>query len=163
MSLISTIQVFCQDENGLLLMKESESGNAEAQYELSICYSNGWSGFVKDKAEELNWLKLSAENGNAKAQCRYGELFVYGNGYEYGIEDNAEEFLKWMLQSANSGYDIAMLALGRYYKDINDKNNAIYWYKKENELFHQQYGEDDTRAVKRLRELGTLNTSNKIY
>jgi TPR repeat protein len=163
MSLISTIQVFCQDENALLLMKEAESGNAEAQYELSICYRNGWSGFVKDKAEELKWLKLSAENGNAQAQCRYGELFVYGNGYEYGIENDAEEFLKWMHKSANSGYDIAMLALGRYYKDIDDKDNAIYWYQKENELFHQQYGEDDTRAVKRLRELGALNTSNKIY
>jgi hypothetical protein len=133
MSLISTIQVFSQDENGLLLMKKAESGNAEAQYELSVCYRNGWSGFIKDKVEELKWLKSSAENGNAQAQCRYGELFVYGNGYEYGIEDNAEEFLRWMTQSANSAspcsrlVDITKISTTRIMPSIGTRKKTNYF------------------------------------
>ncbi len=51
--------------------REAEAGNAAAQSNLGLCYSNG-SGVAVDKAEAFKWYKRAAEAGFAAAQFYLG-------------------------------------------------------------------------------------------
>ena len=49
------------------LREAAEKGNAEAQFNLGLCYENG-EGIQKDLQAAVNWYRQAAEKGNAEAQ-----------------------------------------------------------------------------------------------
>lgn len=44
----------------------AESGHAQAQFNLGICYYNG-EGVLENESEAVKWLKKSAEQGDEQA------------------------------------------------------------------------------------------------
>jgi TPR repeat protein len=46
--------------------RDAEAGDADSQYDLGICYSNG-SGVAADKAQAVKWFKRAADAGDADA------------------------------------------------------------------------------------------------
>ena len=72
------------------LKQRAEAGDADAQFELGMCYYNG--DDVKENEEvAVLWFQKSAEQGYAKAQSALGECYNYGNG----VELNYTEAAKW--------------------------------------------------------------------
>ena len=58
-------------------IKAARQGDAEAQYNLGVCYEYG-KGVPQDDAQAAEWFKKAAEQGYAEAQCQLG--FFYENG-----------------------------------------------------------------------------------
>jgi TPR repeat protein len=51
--------------------KAAEQNDAEAQYNLGLCYANG-QGVAKDEAEAVKWYRKAAEQNDADAQYNLG-------------------------------------------------------------------------------------------
>ena len=78
--------------------KAAEQGLAKAQYDLGVCYGNGY-GVEKNYSEAVKWYRKAAEQGLAKAQYDLG--VCYGNGN--GVEKNYSEAVKWYRKAAEQG------------------------------------------------------------
>ncbi len=57
----------------------AEQGDAEAQNNLGLLYSEGL-GVTKNYKEAVNWFKLSAEQGLSSGQFNLGSMYEHGNG-----------------------------------------------------------------------------------
>lgn len=130
-------------------LKASEQGHGDAQRELADCYLYGWYGVGKSETEAAKWYLKAAENGNAEAQFQIGSCYMHGDG----VLKNDGQAEYWLLKSAAQGYHLAYFSLGLFYEDEN-KEEAIYWYKKEMDAYYEEYGKEDESAAKHLRELG---------
>ncbi len=51
------------------MLRSSQAGDADAQYNLGVCYDNG-DGVAVDKVEAFKWNKLAAEAGHVQALHR---------------------------------------------------------------------------------------------
>ena len=47
--------------------KAAEQGDADAQYNLGVCYANGY-GLQKDLTQAMFWFRKAADQGHAKAR-----------------------------------------------------------------------------------------------
>ena len=88
----------------------AELGNAEAQYNLGLSYSNGL-GVSVDKVESVKWYRLAAEQGFAHAQFNLGNAYFNGEG----VSVDKVEAIKWYRLAANQGYAEAQCILGFLY------------------------------------------------
>lgn len=180
-----------QTEEGKQRLAKAQAGDAEAQESIGCYYYYGWEGFSKNSAEACKWYRKAAENGNADAQrnmyLNRGEFGLSDdeavqwlrkaaeNGHddaqrelgmkyhwgELGLPEDNDQAIKWCLKSANQGNEVAMFDLGLIYEDIN-KDEAIYWFKKEMDAHYAESGEESETASERLRELGVYyHPSNK--
>ena len=68
----------------------AEQGNAEAQFNLGVMYSNGY-GVPQDDAEAARWYRKAAEQGVAEAQFLLG--FMYRDGH--GVPQDYAQAHKW--------------------------------------------------------------------
>src|SRR5436190_6049937 len=59
--------------------KAAEQGNANAQYNLALCYKNG---VEKDEQKAIEWYQKAAEQGYASAQNNLGWCYQHGTGVE---------------------------------------------------------------------------------
>ena len=111
----------------------AEQGNAEAQYQLAICYTEG-KGVELDKAKGFEWMLKSANLGNPKAQCVVGMCYMGGNEV---AKDDAEG-KKWIAKSidglrkaAEQGDAHASAYLGGCYGDgigvEKDRELSLKW------------------------------------
>jgi len=57
----------------------AEQGNAYAQHNLGVMYSNG-QGVPQDDKTAVKWYTLAAEQGNAIAQHNLGAMYAFGTG-----------------------------------------------------------------------------------
>lgn len=92
--------------------KAADQGYAKAQYELGMCYKEGW-GVSPDLDKAFILFKKSADQGYGFAQ---GELSSF---YEYGIKVDVDikEHLKWARRCAsNHGFDV----------DVNDFKEYLF-------------------------------------
>ena len=139
------------------LVKKAEAGDAEAQWNLGMCYSGGWmtsGGFVeckevkKNPEEAIKWLRKSAEQGNPEAQLEmYGYYVEMVNEEErtrrvgstkMPIHENLEIAEKWILKAAEGGNTSAQRHVAHKYfyshskgaKRIEDLNVAKKFYLK---------------------------------
>lgn len=102
----------------------SRAKNAEAQYQLSVCYSNG---YCCDKNFELamDFLKLSASQGHAEAEYNIGRCYETGNGCDRDFNKAYEYYNK----SLNHNFKEAEFKIGMcYYEGIGveqDKYKAL--------------------------------------
>ena len=51
----------------------AEQGDADAQYNLGVCYANG-TGVEKDEQKAVEWYQKAAGQGHAKSQSNLGVL-----------------------------------------------------------------------------------------
>lgn len=89
------------------LIREAESGNADAKFRLVKSYSQGI-GTPRDPDKARYWLSMAAENGHAEAQYRMGDAYFYGQGREV---DHAKA-LQWYERSGDQGYGPAQSKAG---------------------------------------------------
>ena len=105
----------------------AEQGNASAQYNLGLMYSNG-DGVLKNNSEAFKWYRLSAEQGNASAQNNLGFMYNRGNG----VLKDTSEAAKWYRLSAEQGIASAQNNLGIIYANgegvLQDNITSHMWY-----------------------------------
>jgi formylglycine-generating enzyme required for sulfatase activity/TPR repeat protein len=107
------------------------SGNAEAQFSLSLMYLLGI-GVTQDFVESANWCRKAALQGLAPAQARLGQKYLDGSG----VEKNPFEALNLYREAAEQGDALAQFSLGTLY--FSGKSNglednfaeAAKWYRK---------------------------------
>ena len=121
--------------------KSAEQGNADAQYNLGVCYKHGI-GVPKDDAEAVKWYLKSAEQGDAKAQYNLGDCYHKGNG----VPKDDVEAVKWYRKSAEQGNADAQYYLGVCYEYgygvPKDHAESLKWYLKPAE----QTGQDNEKT-----------------
>lgn len=141
------------------LTKAAENGYADAQRWLARTFEHGWYGMDKNDEKYVYWLTKLANNNDlengkssiAAAQYYLGKLYYRG---ERGVEKNISEYLKWEKKAAYNGYYPAAFSLGLYYKREGDKQEAIYWLKKDMDIMWAESQEEHESAFQYLRELG---------
>lgn len=108
------------------IRKAALQGHAEAQFEMSMVYQNGYGGVEADTAEAMKWLALASENGNAKAQLSYAAALMNNSDETRGVE--------MMQKSAEADYPPAQYCLGQIYENgigvDRDMVNAARWYRR---------------------------------
>lgn len=91
---------------------EATRGNADAQYELGVCYVKG-KGVGKDIAEAAKWWRKAADLGHADAQFQLGCLYHQGEG----VKGNLLEAVNLWRKAAAQGQADALCNLGAFYYD----------------------------------------------
>jgi hypothetical protein len=66
-------------EDAVEYRKAADQGDAEAQYDLGLCYELG-SGVPKDEVEAVKWYRKAADQGQADAQARLAYSLITGEG-----------------------------------------------------------------------------------
>lgn len=130
-------------------LRKAEAGDAGSQLYIAWAYKYGKDGAPKDDEKYVYWLKKAANGGDDRAQSELGELYYEG---EYGVSEDKSLYIKWTKKAAFNGNSPACYSLGLHYKN-EDKQEAIYWFKKGMDLWWEKYGEEDEYCAKRLREL----------
>jgi TPR repeat protein len=88
--------------------KATEQGNASAQFNLGVMYSNG-RGVLQDDKEAVKWYRLAAEQGHVPAQYNLGLMYRNGEGV---LQDNVYAHMWWNIvasegnETAKKGRDI---------------------------------------------------------
>ena len=84
--------------------------NAQAQYEVALCYQNG-RGTEKNEKKAAEWYRKAAEHGHAEAQFWMGERYYCGDG----VEKDFAKTVEWCRMAARQGHADAQWRLGRCY------------------------------------------------
>ena len=107
--------------------KAANQGDAEAQYEVGLCYANGI-GVVQDCVESVIWFRKSAEQGDAEAQVALGSCYMRGEG----VVRDFNEAMKWYQKAAKQDVAFAKYWIGFFYENgLGVEANiteAIKWY-----------------------------------
>jgi TPR repeat protein len=107
----------------------AERGDANAQYNLGVCYAQG-DGVAKDEAEAVKWWRKAAEHNDAEAQYYLGICYVHGNG----VAKDEAEAVKWYRKAADQNNAEAQHDLGLCYAHgigvEKDEVEAVKWYRK---------------------------------
>ena len=119
------------------LLEKAGRGNAEAMFELSICFENGES-IAKDLSEALKWNRKAAEQGHVEAQYKLALAYENGNG----MTKDLSEAVKWYRKAAEQGHVEAQYKLALAYENgygiTQDLSEAVKWYHKAAELKHPE-------------------------
>ena len=134
-----------------LLMKAAELGNAEAQCKIGDCYYFG-RGVDEDDNKAFIWYKKSADQGYVEAMYYLGDAYLIG---KLGVQEDYKMAERYLLSAAYKGYSKAYFHLGLLYQfKLDNKNEAIYWFKKYVDYTYAEKGEPNSNALEQLRELG---------
>lgn len=112
-------------------VERAESGNAEAQFAVGICYRDG-TAVERDEKKAFEWLEKSAEQGHLKAQYNLASCYEYG----IGVRKSIIEAKRWYRRAAEKGDVDSQFALGYiFYKgeerfSEKDEKAAIGWFEK---------------------------------
>lgn len=118
------------------LKRDAEQGDAEAQYELAICYRNG-SGVEEDLGKYIYWLRLSAEQGWGDAIYRMCLNYAFG----FCVERDCEKAKYWYLkgekyteevlrEKAENGDIECQGIMARLCGILQDDEGELYWIKR---------------------------------
>ena len=110
------------------LRRSAEQGDAEAAYNLSLCYHKG-DGLATNLSESIKWCRKAAEQNFKEAQLCLGAAYEYGTG----VPKDLQEAVKWYQKSANQGLAQAQNNLGNMYYNgrgvETNYNEAIKWFR----------------------------------
>ena len=125
-------------------MREVEAGDAEAQYQLGICYANGY-GVTMDQKKAVDCFFDAVAQNHPQALYQLGNCYYYGNG----ANANREQAKYWYTKAAEQGhvdamYDLSLCSLA--------EEESFAWCEKAAELGHAEaqfqmgiyYDDDDT-------------------
>jgi len=120
------------------IRKAANLGNAEAQYQLGMCYSSG-TGVLKMPSEAVKWWYKSADQAHA------GALYMMAVAYDCGYGGTKIDSLKASLLlegAAKGGDERAQYQFGlRLYK-ANRQADAVFWLK-----LSAKQGEEDAKKL----------------
>jgi len=88
-------------------IEAAQQGDAEAQYNLGLCYLTG-NGVSQDYVEAIQWITKAAEQGYASAEFMLGLHYANGDG----VRKSAAEAAKWYTKAAEQGDVDAQFSLG---------------------------------------------------
>ncbi|MFN0318087.1 MAG: HEAT repeat domain-containing protein, partial [Burkholderiales bacterium] len=92
------------------IRKAAKANSALGQALLGVVYEFGY-GIEEDHAEALEWYRRAAEHGQANGQFNLA-MSLSGDSYAGRYSD---EVVSWLAKSAQSGYRLSALRLGRHY------------------------------------------------
>ena len=125
-------------------------GNAEAQFDLGVCYSRG-DIFSQSMEKAVKWCRKAAEQGDSYAQSALGRCYANGDG----VKQSYEEAVKWYRKAAEQVNPDVWYALGECYENGNGVEQsfeyATAWYEaaaKRYRCFAEEY--DSAKAKYRL-------------
>ncbi len=105
----------------------AEAGNADAQYNLGLMYTNG-DGVPQDYKEAVKWYRLAAEQGYADAQT----ILVYVPIRRMAFLKTTTEAVKWYRLAAEQGDAVCSKQSWCHVRNGNgvlqDKYMAHMWY-----------------------------------
>lgn len=101
-----------------IIKKKSDSGDAEAQYQLAAWHSTD--AIVMEQKKAFDLYKKAAEQGHAQAQFEVG--FCYARGM--GVEDDRLKAYIWFKKAAKQGIEEAQINLSYYYQSVFDSVEA---------------------------------------
>ena len=115
------------DERFDSLLRAAEGGDAEAQFNLGVEYSNGTS-VPKDRSEAVKWWRKAAEQGDVRSELWLGLLYKYGSG----VPQDYSEAMKWYRRAAEQGDTTGQACLANMYDDRpgvqHDYVQAHMWF-----------------------------------
>ena len=117
--------------------KSAQKGNADAMFDLGICYSRG-EGTEEDAVMAFAWCKKAAENGVINAMNWVGGFYDSGSG----VLMDKKKALTWYEKSGEGGNEYAAFNAAYMYDKGSEsipknKSKAIYWYKKAADAGHE--------------------------
>ena len=89
----------------------AEKGGKVAQYNLGLCYANGY-GVAKDQVQAVSWYRKAAEQGDTDAQFNLEVCYRKGEG----VTKDHVEAIKWYRKAAEQGYAKAQSNIGVCYE-----------------------------------------------
>ncbi len=108
--------------------------------------------------EQFDLYMKAAELGNAEGIYKVGYAYFWGEG----VQRDYKMAEKYLLSAAYKGYGRAYFRLGLLYQyKLENKNEAIYWYKKDVDYTYAESGEPDPTSLESLRELGVYYHPNE--
>lgn len=109
------------------LILNAKAGDAEAQYNLGICYETG-DCIEQDIKQALYWYQKSAEQDFALAKYALSKMYAEGNG----VEKDLAKAMPMMLEAANAGVNAAIYGMGMAYQYgryvETNLSEAMKWY-----------------------------------
>ena len=87
--------------------KSANQNNADGQFGVGLCYSQGY-GTSKNPTEAVKWFLKSAVQGHALSQLILGGCYENGNG----VDQDFVEAMKWYRKAAEQGNETAQYGLG---------------------------------------------------
>lgn len=107
----------------------AEHGNASAQHNLGVMYSEGL-GVEKNYEKSFMWYRRAAEQGHYDAQYNLGVMYAKGRA----VAKDYKEAQKWYRMAAEHGHVSAQNNLGVMYLNggVTEKNfkEALIWFSK---------------------------------
>lgn len=136
------------------LTRKAESGDANAQFQLSQAYEKG-NGIKQDYQLAFEWCRKAAEGGNAEAQNALGVMYSLGRG----VAQSKDEAFLWYKKAAKqnlakAGYNVAI----SYYNGDgvgNDLMTAYAWM-----MLAQRNGDPD--AEQAMARMSTELRNNNV-
>ncbi|MHB8455363.1 MAG: tetratricopeptide repeat protein [Acidiferrobacterales bacterium] len=93
-----------------ILRPLADQGDARAQYNLGVLYSDG-RGVPQNYQEAMTWYRKAADQGFAAAQYDLGVVYATGQG----VPRSHQEAMTWYRKAADQGLAIAQFNLGLGY------------------------------------------------
>lgn len=114
--------------------KSAAQGNAEAIYQLSVCYFNGnGTPIYEQKAYEL--LQRAADMGLLEAQYDLGMMYLNPKSVDgKPLPQDSVRAVEWLTKAAEQDDSFAQFQLGLYYEEKGSKELALEWYGRAAEL-----------------------------
>ncbi len=96
-----------------LWQKAATEGDASAQYNLGLIYSEG-RGVVRNPEVAISWWRLAAENGHAQAQHNLALAYISGETNVPGVskEPRLDAAFVWLREAARQGLASSRFILG---------------------------------------------------
>lgn len=116
-------------------IKGAESGLPDAQYGLGLYFCGSELHRNRDDSDEsddlyykqaVKWFSLASDQGHVEAKCRLGRLYLYGQG----VKKDENKAFELFSQSAEKGCAEANYWLGNYYRNKEEYEEAVNWYRK---------------------------------
>jgi hypothetical protein len=108
----SGLESITTEEEMAALLKNAESGDAQAQYDYGVARMRGYL-VEKDDKIAIEWMRKAADQDIELALNNMG----YANLRGFGVETNAEESVSWFKRSAAKGNHVAQYELGHAYME----------------------------------------------
>jgi hypothetical protein len=111
------------------LKRAAENDDANAQFELGMCFANG-DGVEQKPRTAVKWFERSAKWGHPEAMLQLGFRYEDGDG----IDQDYERAFNWFMKSAEAGLPLGMCCVGAAYEKGNgvekDLAKAAEWYRR---------------------------------
>lgn len=115
------------------ISEQAATGDAAAQHQLALLYSNG-QGVKKSKKKARDWFVKAASQGYVESKYELGKLYSTGRLKEAAYVVGAN----WFKEAANENHDKAQYALGMLYNDgkgvERNPELALAWFAKSAKL-----------------------------